>query len=214
MHFDNKLLRTNGFLEIQSSSEDQELISIANQIGNIVDHPNRERVFTLKPKTKVGTVKGTFSNRFGHSEFPFHTDTAFILTPVRYLLFHNVEKSTCDTILISFQRIIDALTTKELENLERAIFLVKTNQISFYTSLLLKANDEIGIRYDQTCMFPSNKSAKFIEPIIQNILSACKPLSINWTGNKTVIIDNWKNLHGRKAIGTDTSRELKRIYIN
>lgn len=214
MDVDLNLMDKKGVVEIESNSTDNELISIASAVGDIVEHPNGQTVFTLTPKTSKNTVKGTFSNRFGFNEFPIHTDTAFLPKPVRYVLFHTVGKSTCDTTLVNINQILDCLTSKELSLLERAVFVVKTNQTSFYASLFFGNNSKEGFRYDPTCMSPTNKSAKKIEPILQNVLAKIVPYNITWSGNKTVIIDNWKSLHGRSAIGNDTERQLKRIYIN
>ena len=52
------------------------------------------------------------------------------------------------------------------------------------------------------------------DQIFQRVISGIEPKKIKWTEGKTVIIDNWKVLHGRKSAEKNTTRMLKRIYIN
>lgn len=208
------ILNKNGFIELESGSSDTELIAIATKLGRILEHPNGKKVFTLTPKNENKAIKGTFSYNHGFGEFPLHTDTAFLKLPVRYLLLHLVGESPSSTIIVPFRKVWEYLSKNEKTKLERAIYIVKTNKEKFYTSLLFRKNNIEGFKYDPTCIFPFNKYAKKIEPILQRVFSEIKLLNIKWTGNKTVIFDNWKNLHGRKSVEKNIERKLKRIYIN
>lgn len=95
---------------------------------------------------------------------------------------------------------------------ERAIFKVHTIHNQFYTSLLFREENVLGIKYDSTCMKPVNNSAKKFVQIMNEI--AIDTFKVDWNGTTTVIIDNWKMLHGRGNANANESRELKRIYIN
>lgn len=203
-----------GWTEFKSGSSDSELISIASEIGNILKHPNGQDVFLLKPKSENESLLGTFSNKHGLMDFPLHTDTAFYKNPARFILMHSVHSSTCDTTIIRKSDFWDLLTDMDKKKAERAIYLVKTNKERFYTSFIFKENNEYGIKYDPTCMLPFNKFAKDFDEIFQGIISGIEPMRIKWTEGKTLIIDNWKTLHGRKSAVKDTTRVLKRIYIN
>jgi len=207
-------LNENGFVELESGSSDNELIDIATKVGKIVPHPNGEMVFILTPKDENTAFKGTFSYDHGFGEFPLHTDTAFLKRPVRYLLLHMVDKSPCDTTIIPVKKVLENLSEYEMDVLKRAIYIVKTHKEQFYTSISFKEGSIEGFKYDPSCIFPFNKSAKEIEPKLKRIISEINLLDIKWTGNKTIILDNWKNLHGRKAVGNNYERKLKRIYIN
>ncbi|PZX46932.1 carbon starvation induced protein CsiD [Algoriphagus chordae] len=207
-------LREKGWTEFNSGSSDEELISIASKIGRIINHPNGQSVFTLKPKLESKSFKGTFSNTCGLNEFPLHTDTAFSKNPARYILMHSKESSNCDTTLISKTDLWNLLSEFDRNNAKRAIYLVKTRTEKFYTSLIFQENGKTGIKYDSTCMRPFNKYAKEFDKKLKKVLSEIKPSSLKWTGGKTVIIDNWTSLHGRKSAKNDIKRELKRIYIN
>ena len=207
-------LKVNGWTEFRSGSSDTELISIALKIGNILKHPNGQNVFTLKPKLEYEAIKGTFSNRYGLNDFPLHTDTAFFERPARYILMHSIKANGCDTTILSKINFWDSLTQSDKKKAERAVYLIKTNCAKFYTSFLFQENGTRGIKYDPSCMFPANKYAKEFDLKFQEILSKTKPLSLKWTDGKTIIIDNWINLHGRKSAKKDINRQLKRIYID
>lgn len=207
-------MKEKGWTEFSSGSSDTELISIASDIGKLLKHPNGQNVFTLKAKLENDSVKGTFSNRHGLNDFPLHTDKAFYKKPARYVLMHSNKPSICDTTLLPKTVFWDLMTNSDKRKAERAIYLVKTNREKFYTSFIFKENNEEGFKYDPSCMSPFNKNAKDFDQIFNKILSEVLPININWTENKTVIIDNWNILHGRKSAQKDIKRELKRIYIN
>ncbi|MBP6056662.1 MAG: TauD/TfdA family dioxygenase [Candidatus Fonsibacter sp.] len=208
------LLKENGWTEFNSGSSDSELISIASEIGNIIKHPNGQDVFLLKPKSENESLLGTFSNKHGLLDFPLHTDTAFYKNPVRFILMHSANSNSCDTTILRKSDFWDQLTYAEKKIAERAIYVVKTNRERFYTSFIFKENKEYGIKYDPSCMIPFNKFAKDFDQIFHAVISKIETKNIKWTEGKTLIIDNWKTLHGRKSAEKDITRILKRIYIN
>ena len=207
-------LKENGWAEFNSDSTDSELISIASNIGKVTKHPNGESVFSLKPKLQNNAFKGTFSGKHGLNDFPLHTGTAFYKKPVRYILMHSTNPSDCDTTLLLKNSFWDLMTKAEKTKAERAIYLVKTLGEKFYTSFIFQDNNEQGFKYDPSCMSPVNKYAKEFDIIFNEILLEIPLINIKWSGNNTIIIDNWNILHGRKSAQNDINRELKRIYIN
>jgi alpha-ketoglutarate-dependent taurine dioxygenase len=215
MSRDNQiLLEEKGWIEFKSGSSDFELLEIASNFGKIQKHPNGQLIFSLKPKLESESIKGTFSNICGLHSFPFHTDLAFSKIPARYILMHSEKPSTCDTTLLHKKDLWELLSNSERNNAKRAIYLVKTKMENFFTSFIFNENNESGIKYDSSCMFPFNKHAKEFDPCLKEVITQMKPLDLKWTKGKTVVIDNWMNLHGRKSALNDINRELKRIYIN
>lgn len=204
----------NGWIEFISGSSDLELIEIANEIGKILKHPNGQDVFILRPKLESDSKLGTFSNKHGLLDFPLHTDTAFYKVPARYILMHSAISNSCDTTIIRKIDFWDKLKDTDKKKAERAIYLVKTDSEKFYTSFIFKEKNEYGIKYDPSCMLPFNKTAKDFDKTFHRVISEIEPTLINWTQGKTIIIDNWKTLHGRKSAVKDISRVLKRIYIS
>lgn len=203
-----------GWIEFKSGSTDSELIYIASEIGSILKHPNGQDVFELRPKLENEAIVGTFSNKHGLKDFPLHTDTAFYKSPARFVLMHSAESNNCNTTILRKIDFWDLLTDLNKKKAERAIYLLSTNNEKFYTSFIFNDNNEYGFKYDPSCMIPFNKYAKEFDQVFQDIISEVEPARIKWTDGKTIIIDNWNNLHGRKSAEQDITRVLKRIYIN
>ncbi len=202
-------LKTTGWVELNNVKSDDDIILISQGIGKIVPHSNGHSIFRLRPNDGRSATKGSYSNKYGFGSFPLHTDTAFWTIPVRYILFFSNDISTCPTLIVSADKIMAKVDRKHVE---RAIFRIKTPQKQFYSSLIFRENDADGIKYDSTCMFPANQSAKtFVETLSKTKLET---YSINWSGHKAVIIDNWKIFHGRGGASSTEFRELSRIYIN
>ncbi|GAB5526804.1 MAG: hypothetical protein Roseis2KO_46760 [Roseivirga sp.] len=208
------ILKKKGWIELESCSDETKLLEAAKSIGNIVKQPNQQDIFSLYPSEANDAKEGTFSNLHGKSEFPLHTDTAFLNIPIRYMLLNTEKDSFCGTTVLSTKNLFHQLSVEEMKIATKSIFLLKTNKGSYFTSLFFRQMSEEGFRYDSTCMTPINKHAKDFVPILQRAINGVEPEVIKWDRHKTVLIDNWKTLHGRESIGADSKRELKRIYIN
>jgi alpha-ketoglutarate-dependent taurine dioxygenase len=202
----------NGWVEIQNISSDDELLNISNHIGQIVPQRNGHMIFTLTPTEGENSTKGTFSNRYGFNPFPLHTDAAFWTIPIRYILLSSAHPSCCNTILVSVNSLLNRLENNDKKNALKAIFKVRTTHSQFYSSLFFNENNVSGVRYDSTCMFPANNSAKLFTLTMNEL--EIPEIRIQWTGKNAIIIDNWRMLHGRNTAFKDEKRELKRIYIN
>lgn len=212
-HRDLEILAINGWVEFHGLHLDNELLSLAYSLGTLVSHPNGSKVFTLTPKSGISSTKGTFSNKYGFEQFPLHTDTAFFVQPIRYMLLSSNKPSETTTTVLSIESLFEKLNEREKKIASHAIFKVKTNETSFYTSLIFKGHESKAIKYDPTCMFPANNPAKQIQLIFTEMFKQIEVKHISWHEPKTVIIDNWKTLHGRSEVNPDENRELKRIYI-
>lgn len=206
-------LNSVGWCEIQSTlTSDEDLIETAKHFGLIILHPNGKCIDQLSPKGKTQAIKDTFSYNYEFGEFPFHTDTAFWNTPVRYILM-SCTKSSTSTTIIKWQDMLSLCSDAERKILEKAIFLIKTPRYSFYTQLFNRYSSETFFRFDPNCMFPKNNSAKVAEEILKDKIKETHVTKISWDRPKVLIIDNWKALHGRDAI-YNKDRILRRIYIN
>ncbi|MCE7058156.1 TauD/TfdA family dioxygenase [Algoriphagus sp. AGSA1] len=207
-----KELKIKGWTEVEGVTSDSDLLKIAGNIGQIRPHANNEIIFSLKPSNGANKLKETLSNKFGFNDFPLHTDTAFWTKPVRFILLSSYKSSKSPTIISSFDSIFRHLSLNDFKSAERAIFKVRTLHIQFYTSLIFKENGITGFKYDPNCMEPANYHGKRIVEIFNDI--SAETIKVNWCGNKAVLIDNWKMLHGRNSVDPSENRELKRIYID
>lgn len=208
-----KELQEKGWLEINKNLTDRELILFAESFGKIIPHPNGKVIDLLVPKQSDEATKNTLSHRFGLNSFPLHTDTSFWNLPAKYIIMSCPDGCNTSTTLIHWQKIKEHLSDNDLINFEQAIYLVKTPNKTFYTKLIHFHNAQHYFRYDPFIMKPINKHAKNIDKTLNTILKNLNLIKINWIENKTIIIDNWKMLHGRESIKKDLNRKIKRIYI-
>lgn len=203
-----------GFLEIGEISSKNELLRLASSIGKIIPHPNGEKLYSLSPSAGKKSVKGTFSNKFGLSEFPLHSDTAFWSQPPRYIVMGMIGVSSCNTQLIAWSEIFSLLSAQAKIYANSATYLIDTIEGKKYASLLFSVNGVRGFRFDPCCMKPQNKAARRFHEEMIEIQQKLNTKKIVWTGEKAVVIDNWKYLHGRSSVSAnEDKRELLRIYI-
>ena len=210
----NKKLADCGWAEVDEIQSTEALLILAESLGKIILHPDGNYLNLVKPKSSQKAINGSFSNKYGYGEFPFHTDTAFWLRPARYIVMTSLLASDTDTVIISLGQLINMLSNNVQALAKSAIFSVKTTQVSYYTRAILENALSDGIRFDSCCMSPANKSARYLQENIIETSQKIEPAKIRWSGSNAVIIDNWKDLHGRKAIEQEfESRTLARIYV-
>lgn len=206
-------LNLKGWIEFYSVNNDEYLIDISKKIGEVINHPNGKLIDYLTPKVKTEAKKNTFSYNFEHQKFPLHTDTAFWNLPARFVLMSCEDISETATTFVTYNEICKILTESELIEMKKAIFTIKTNSKSFYTSLINTYESNVFLRFDKNCMKPANKSARNIVSIIDEKLNDISINKVLWDKPKIFIFDNWRILHGRESVKNDKTRTLKRIYI-
>jgi alpha-ketoglutarate-dependent taurine dioxygenase len=210
----NKKLTDYGWAEVDEIRSTESLLILAESIGKIIPHPDGNHLNVVKPKSSEKAINGSFSHRYGYGEFPFHTDTAFWLQPARYIVMASLLASDTDTVIIDLGQLVNMLSNNVQALAKSAIFSVKTMQVSYYTRAILGNALSDGIRFDSCCMSPANESARCLQKNLVETSQKIEPAKIRWSGSNAVVIDNWKALHGRKAIEQEfESRTLARIYV-
>lgn len=209
-----KIINENGWAEVENIHSEIDLLNLAEKLGTIIKHPNDEKISYLTPKKKAIAVKGTFSNQFGFDRFPLHTDTAFWAIPARYVILNSVEVSNSNTQIVQFSEVWNQLSEVDKSYSRKAVFIIKTIHNQHYSSLIFRDNGIDGFRFDPCTMIPFNESAKKIYKILEGIINNVEVNEVQWTGNKALIFDNWKTLHGRSFINEKEQRIIRRIYLN
>ncbi|MEW8073662.1 MAG: hypothetical protein AB2826_24900, partial [Candidatus Thiodiazotropha sp.] len=152
-------------------------------------------------------------NVYGYSEFPLHTDTAFWSVPARYLVLGMINKSGCNTHVVSIYDVFRKLGSETSSLSKSSIYMIDTIEGKKYVSLYFKYLSQTGFRFDANCMKPINIDAKHFHSKMIDCLSNINTTPITWSGNKAIILDNWKTLHGRRSVPySEHNRELFRVY--
>lgn len=146
----------------------------------------------LIPKDKKEVGHFSLSSAYGLNEFPLHTDGAEYNTPPRFLVLRALSASPTGTSLA------DANTLCANVSLCSSKWSVKTKDGIIRTKLYEKHpkyNIEF-IRFNRLSMKCDEGNKLEVYNAINNLAIS----SVNWTKNKTIIIDNWRVLHGRQTI--------------
>lgn len=166
----------------------------------------------LKPKKSDDTTHFSLSSEYGLDNFPLHTDGAQYSIPPRYIILRAKTDSETGTTIANAQ-LLKKLNLWKI--IETTTWIVKTDIGNIYTSLFdrhIVEGCEI-LRYNKQIMrcLNNKKKSEQVEDAIQNL-----PIeTINWEKNTTLVIDNWKLLHGREQVKDPNyqNRILERLQI-
>lgn len=203
-------LQVRGWVTLGPSSRDLPALTVARAFGEPVESPNGDLVRKLVPKDRVDAISGTFSHAYGKADFPLHTDTAFWPLPARYLVMRVTGDTRRPTIVAPIPvPIAGAIGTEVVSS----VWVVRGAH-PFYCSMQFRHNGDLGIRYDPMTMRPSNTSAAKVQSCLPAVLAELPTFSIDWAAVGTVIVDNWRALHGRgPEPAGEGQRVLERIYV-
>jgi hypothetical protein len=188
-----------------------DLLELAYSLGKPVSSRlNGPLIDNLIPLKKEDAHKQSLSAICGIEPFPFHTDGAYFEIPPRFIILRYIQgiENPSPTIVCNLNKIQNL----DKEKLKYSVWKVKSRELTFLSSIL--SDNEMILRYDKCVMQPMNLQSDnsfFLEKLI----SEQPKLIINWTQNKTVIIDNWSCLHSRPKVKDDeiNFRNIQRIMI-
>lgn len=161
----------------------------------------------LIPKDIREVENFSLSSAYGLNEFPLHTDGAEYNTPPRFLVLRALTDSPTGTSLA------DANSIRDNVNIRNTKWSVKTKDGILQTKLYeqhLKYNIEF-IRFNRLSMKCVDGNKLEVNNAVDNLSVSY----VNWTQNKTLIIDNWRVLHGRQMIIEEdyNKRIIERLQV-
>jgi L-asparagine oxygenase len=210
----SKLSQT-GYLYLPSYHPDASTDEIARSLGTPLALANRSPVHQLKPKSAKTATPNTYSGVFGYGGFPLHTDLAHWRFPPRFLMLRCITGfAAVPTLLVDGAAIIDD------EN--RSIFsraLVRPPRpIDGSMPLLRLYGQQDGqglLRWDEVFIRPASPTGEVGLRKFGECLARIQPVKIALaTSGDTLILDNWRMLHGRSPVPPGCQgRLLDRAYL-
>lgn len=191
-------------------------IEALTSIG-IPSHINFDKpVHRLLPRSKTETSPNTYSGIYGLKEFPFHTDFAHWRTPPRYFFLRCVVGyENVPTILIDGLEIIDETSASIFG---RALMQPR-RPVSGSLHILRLYHRMQGvcgmIRWDEEFIRPASEAGKFGSELLKAKIAHANhiPVALVNPGD-TIVIDNWRILHGRSPIPSGCEgRIIERAYL-
>lgn len=208
-------LRSQGFAIIGEIASTSEMLLVADRLGRILRAPSGEVVKELTVRDRHESRPGSLSARYGRRAFPFHTDTAFWSVPCRFIVMRVVGDMRRSTLLLEFESLWAALGQGVRQDALRSVWRVARERGGIYCSMRFGAQGRHGWRYDAEVMKPANDAAVRIANLLSTVFHAPEDfLSVAWSANSCLVVDNWRLLHARAAEPPqEEERQLFRIYV-
>ena len=210
-------LQTRGFAHLRANSNELASIDAFASLGDLDNVEGLDSIQTLTPKRVANAPPNTYSGNYGIQEFPLHTDLAHWAIPPRYLALRCVRGSaSVATRIIDSNIIIDEFGIGSLR-----MTLVRPrrpmgNGRQLLRLIELENRDQPNrFRWDSLYLKPATANAEIMMKNIHALLLDEKPKEIFLSElGDSLIIDNWRMLHGRSAVtGDSTHRCIERAYL-
>lgn len=172
-------------------------------------------IHALSAKETSGQLN-TYSGNYGRAAFPLHTDLAHWYLPPRYLVLRCIiGMREVSTQLLDSATIFDQLGLTWL----RRTLMQPRRPLGNSRSLLRlveRAPDRTYFcRWDPLFLVPATEESARSTTTLSAFLDSAPLQSIALeNGGDTLIIDNWRMLHGRSKISiTQLERRIDRAYL-
>ena len=209
-------IRRDGFAFIKEYRPNLSTLGVTRHLGNQIAFPDIPDVQRLVPKPLRESTPNSYSGNYGLGQFPLHTDLAHWARPPRYMLLRCVVGSPeVSTYVLNGKSILRAIGHEPLRRT-----LVRPRRPLNGQRQLLRLLDSAGngcslIRWDFLYIRPASDFSNTVYTEVVSWLRNATPeaLSLVMPGD-TLIIDNWRMLHGRSHITTHAQNRLvERMYL-
>lgn len=210
-------LSIDGYALIKGLDPSTPSLEVFSQFGVVDSVEGLNTVQTLTPQNHAEAPPNTYSGNFGTAEFPLHTDLAHWAVPPRYLALRCIQGS--DKVAT---RLLDGqILPREFgaEALRMALVQPRRPMRNGRQLLrLLERTDNVGIfriRWDSLYLKPATNLSSEIFARVSSFLATIEPQEfVLRERGDTLIIDNWRWLHGRSSAAADShSRHIDRAYL-
>ena len=209
-------LSSDGFALITGHLPEIAGVAALSRLGTVIQLPGVAEVQALTPRQREDATPNTYSGNFGVQVFPLHTDLAHWFLPPRYLALRCVVGSKhVSTNLVDVNQLISIVGHQHLMRaLVRPRRPLKRNR----SLLRLLSRSEDGselFRWDSLFVVPGTRESQVICDTVARTLTSIKPMEVFLKNpGDTLILDNWRMLHGRSQVsGEDSLRRVERAYF-
>lgn len=209
-------VRSEGFAFLPCYMPDAPAITALSSLGSILPLPGLAVVQELKPQRTQDAPPNIYSGNFGYGSFPLHTDLAHWSIPPPYFVLRCVSGAPeVSTQLVPSRAVIDYFGEV---NLRRT--LVRPRRPLRGLRLLLRLLDHAfagrpRLRWDTLFVTPATPNSSQVCLAVSGYLDEIRKLELRLRDpGDTLVIDNWRMLHGRSRVPeTCSGRILHRAYL-
>ncbi len=186
------------------------------EIDKLLPSSKIPTVQSLRPRQAVEAKQNQYSGHYGFDIFPFHTDLAHWALPPRYFLLRClIGTEDVFTNVLPSSHVVGLLGAASLQKA-----VLRARKRHFACSGLVRAlslhHGEQIFRWDPIFLEPLNGHAgalvrAMLDPALND---ATIRVRLQDPGD-TLIIDNWRTLHGRSQVPARSKpRNVERIYLS
>lgn len=192
-------------------------IEALSDFGQIDTLEGLNAVQSLISHDLVEAPPNTYSGTFGVAEFPLHTDLAHWAVPPRFLALRCVRGSESIATRLLDGRVLTAHFRPELL---RTILVQPRRPMRNGKQLLpllerVESSDYFRLRWDSVYLRPAtDHSTELFTNVLSFIASSPPAELVLLDRGDTLIIDNWRCLHGRASAPSGAlTRQIDRAYL-
>jgi alpha-ketoglutarate-dependent taurine dioxygenase len=209
-----RALDEQGFAILPEFRPSESSLDALSTLGSLVYLPNYPVVQQLTPRTHQQAAANTYSGIFGLRAFPLHTDLAHWYLPPRFMVLRCVVGSP-DTATLLFDS-MQVLTHVDETALFRALVRPRRPHHGQRPLLRLLSRTPFGplFRWDSLFNVPATPLSWSTCRDVEWFIGSVAPIQVTLASpGDTLLIDNWRQLHGRGEAPPDTSRHIDRAYL-
>ena len=212
----NAALTINGFAMLHGRLPETSGVSAFAGLGEVIRLPGVAEVQMLTPQHTDYAPPNTYSGNFGLQAFPLHTDLAHWFLPPRYFALRCINGSKyVSTNLVDVE---DLISIVGRQNLMRALVRPRRPLKQNRPLLRLLSNHENTsalFRWDSLFVTPATNESQVICETTVDALASIERIEVLLANpGDTLIIDNWRMLHGRSRVSIkDNPRRIERAYL-
>lgn len=185
------------------------------RFGPLLVLPGLAEVQALVPREKASATPNTYSGNYGRGGFPLHTDLAHWSLPPHYFVLRCVVGAEgVATRLVDGNELIAAVGGSKMS---RALVQPRrplAGQLSLLHLLDSHAGENV-LRWDDLFLVPATAEGRIAAEAVRRHLAHTKHIEISLAKpGDTLIVDNWRMLHGRTAVSGTATRRLDRGYFD
>jgi L-asparagine oxygenase len=210
-------LRSIGYSHLPSHLPGNSTEDTVRSIGTAVSLGNSgSPIHQLTPKSTKASTPNTYSGIYGYNQFPLHTDLAHWRFPPRFLLLRCIKGFEAVPTLL-----VDGL--QAIDDVRPSIFsraLVRPRRPINGSFPLLRLYDQQHgdrglLRWDEVFICPASAAGETGVTKLAECIARSEPIRVSLANQgDTLIIDNWRMLHGRSPIPPACrGRVLERAYL-
>jgi L-asparagine oxygenase len=208
-------LRYNGYACLERFSPDLSTLELARKVGSTEEIAGVPLVQKIIPREEMRAPRNVYSGNYGLGAFPLHTDLAHWHVPPRYMILRCITPAPqVFTRVVDFTRCLAGVSEGTIQ---RAQFVPrrKLSGKKHLLRLCQRIADHHLWRWDELFIIPANSEAIEIRNHLSSAMAKCGGATISFLHYAdTLIIDNWRMLHGRSPVPTtDLSRVVERVYL-